>query len=192
MKTSLGAKTLLYPTPVLVVGTYDPQGNPNVMTAAWGGIACSSPPCLAVSLRAATASHGYIMARQAFTVSLPSEEFAAQADFFGIVSGRDHDKFEELGLTPVASDLVDAPYIGEFPLVIECKVVAIHELGLHTQFVGEILDVKVDDDLLTEKQTVNLALLKPIVYSPDGRAYYGLGRLVGKSHSIGRDLLGKD
>lgn len=189
MKTSLGAKTLLYPTPVLVIGTYDEQGRPNVMTAAWGGIACGKPPCVTVSLRAATASHGHIMARQAFTISLPSEENAAQADYIGIVSGRDHNKFEELGLTPVASELVDAPYVGEYPFVVECKVVATHELGLHTQFIGEILDVKVDEELVTEG-IVALDLLKPIMYSPDGRAYYGIGELVGDAYSIGKDLIG--
>ena len=63
LKTSMGAKTLIYPTPVLVVGTYDAEGEPNVMTAAWGGVACSNPPCVSVSLRAATASHGNIMER---------------------------------------------------------------------------------------------------------------------------------
>lgn len=191
MKTSLGAKTLLYPTPVLVVGSYDEQGNPNVMTAAWGGIACGKPPCIAISLRAATASHGNIMARKAFTISLPAQENAAQADYIGIVSGREHNKFEELGLTPVASDLVDAPYVGEFPFVVECNVVAVHELGLHTQYIGEIMDVKVDEELVSDG-TVALELLKPIMYSPDGRAYYGVGEFVGKSHSIGRELIGGD
>ena len=145
MKKSMGAKTILYPTPVLVVGTYDAEGRANAMTAAWGGVACSKPPCVSVSLRAATASHGNIMARHAFTISLPGEANVAEADYCGIVSGRDHDKFAELGLTAVRSDLVDAPYIAEFPLVLECTVVAVHELGLHTQFIGEVRDVKVDE-----------------------------------------------
>ena len=109
MKKSLGAKALLYPTPVLAVGSYDAEGRPNVMTAAWGGIACSKPPCISVSLRSATASHGNITARKAFTISLPSREQAAQADYFGLVSGRNADKFAATGLTPVRSDLVDAP-----------------------------------------------------------------------------------
>ena len=77
MKKSLGAKTILYPTPVLVIGTYGADGRANAMTAAWGGIACSKPPCVSVSLRSATASHGNIMARKAFTISLPGEDNAA-------------------------------------------------------------------------------------------------------------------
>lgn len=83
MKKSLGAKTLVYPTPVFVVGTYDKAGKPNAMTASWGGICCSQPPCVAVSLRKATYTHGNILARKAFTISIPSEEYVKQADHFG-------------------------------------------------------------------------------------------------------------
>jgi flavin reductase (DIM6/NTAB) family NADH-FMN oxidoreductase RutF len=186
MKKSLGAKTILYPTPVLVVGTYDADGEANAMTAAWGGVACSKPPCVSVSLRSATASHGNIMARKAFTISLPGEANAAQADYFGVVSGRDHDKFEELGLTPVRSDLVDAPYIAEFPLVLECQVAAVHELGLHTQFIGEIQDVKVDESVLDAGGGIDLAKLAPILYMMGAGGYYGVGELVGKAYSIGK------
>src|SRR5665647_2199349 len=123
VKQSLGAKTLLYPTPVLVVGSYHADGRPNVMTAAWGGIACSKPPCVSVSLRAATATHGNIVARKAFTISLPSGAQAAAADYFGLVSGRKTDKFAATGLTPVRAEFVDAPCVAEFPLVVECAVV---------------------------------------------------------------------
>lgn len=191
MKKSLGAKTILYPTPVMVVGSYDAAGRANVMVAAWGGIACSKPPCVSVSLRSATSSHGNIMARRAFTISLPSEAHAAQADYFGIVSGRDQDKFKVAGLTAVRSDVVDAPYVGEFPLVLECSVVAVHELGLHTQFVGEIKDVKVDDALLGADGRVDLDRLRPILFAPDQQAYFGIGAFVGKAFSMGKGLAGR-
>jgi flavin reductase (DIM6/NTAB) family NADH-FMN oxidoreductase RutF len=186
MKKSVGAKTILYPTPVLVVGTYDAQGRANAMTAAWGGVACSKPPCVSVSLRSATASHGNIMARKAFTISLPGEANAAQADYCGVVSGREHDKFDELGLTAVRSDLVDAPYIAEFPLVLECDVVAVHELGLHTQFIGEVRDVKVDESVLDSAGGIDLARLAPIMYMMGAGGYYGVGELVGAAYSIGK------
>jgi flavin reductase (DIM6/NTAB) family NADH-FMN oxidoreductase RutF len=190
MKKSLGAKTLLYPTPVLVVGTYDENGRANAMTAAWGGVASSKPPCVSVSLRAATASHGAIMARHAFTISIPGEGNAAAADFFGIESGRDHDKFAESGLTPVRSDLVDAPYVGEFPLVLECSVIEVHELGLHTQFIGEVLDAKIDEALLTEDGHVDVERLRPILFAMNPGTYYGIGELVGKAYSIGKSIQG--
>lgn len=191
MKRSLGAKTILYPTPVLVIGTYDADGRANAMTAAWGGIACSKPPCVSVSLRSATASHGNIMRRKAFTISLPSEDNAAQADYFGLVSGRDHDKFQDLGLTAVPSDLVDAPYVAEFPLVLECAVVAVHELGLHTQFIGEIMDAKADDTLIGADGRVDMASLRPIVFAMDSGSYYAIGSFVGKAYSIGKDAAGR-
>src|ERR1035438_5425839 len=130
MKQSLGAKTLVYPTPVFVVGTYDQEGKPNVITASWGGICCSQPPCIAVSLR------------KAFTISIPSEEHVQEADYFGLVSGRNEDKFAATKLTPVRAELVDAPYVKEFSLIVECKLAHRIELGLHTQFVGEVMDVK--------------------------------------------------
>ena len=106
MKKSIGGKTLVFPAPVLIVGTYDNDHRPNVMAVAWGGICCSQPPCVAVSLRKATYSYGNIVSRQAFTVNIPSEEQVREADYFGMASGRDEDKFQRSGLTPVASQLV--------------------------------------------------------------------------------------
>jgi flavin reductase (DIM6/NTAB) family NADH-FMN oxidoreductase RutF len=91
MKRSIGAKTVLYPTPVLIVGTFDAEGKPNMMAAAWGGICCSRPPCVAVSLRKATYTYGNIVAREAFTLSIPSEAYVKEADYVGLVSGRNED-----------------------------------------------------------------------------------------------------
>ena len=112
MKKSIGAKTLVYPSPAFVIGTYDKDGRPNVMTAAWAGICCSKPPCVSVSLRKARYSYDNIVARKAFTVNVPSEQYVRETDYFGIVSGRKKDKFAASGLTPVKSDLVDAPFVG--------------------------------------------------------------------------------
>ena len=136
MKHSLGARTLLFPTPVLMVGTYDQAGKPNLMNAAWGGICCSQPPCIAVSLRKATYSHSCITERKAFTVGIACESRMVEADYVGIASGRDVDKFAATGMTPVRSELVDAPYAAEFPVVLECRLLHVVEIGLHTQFIG--------------------------------------------------------
>lgn len=188
MKRSIGAKTVLYPTPVLVVGTYDSEGRPNATTAAWGGICCSKPPCLAVSFRAATMAHGNIMARKAFTVSVPSAAHVREADYFGVVSGRDADKFAVTGMTPVRSELVDAPYVGEFPLVLECAVLHVHELGLHTQFIGEILDVKIDEGCLDEEGDPDAGRIAPFFFAPQDGHYYGRAVRIAKAMSIGREL----
>lgn len=188
MKKSLGAKTIVYPTPVLLVGTYDDAGKPNAMTAAWGGICCSSPPSVAVSMRKATYSHGNIVRRKAFTVNVPSEHHVKEADYCGIVSGRTEDKFAATGLTPIRSELVDAPLIQECPLVLECRLAHTFELGLHTQFVGEILDVKIDEEALGHDGLPDVEKLLPISFAPESRFYYGIGRLLGKAFSIGKTL----
>jgi flavin reductase (DIM6/NTAB) family NADH-FMN oxidoreductase RutF len=188
MKKSIGAKTILYPTPVLIVGTYDKAGKPNVMTVAWGGICCSSPPCVSISVREATYTYGNLMDEKAFTISIPSENYVKQADFIGIASGKDTDKFAATGLTPVKSDVVNAPYVGEFPLVLECKIIHTHKIGLHTQFIGEILDIKADESVIGEKGP-EMDKVKPFLWAPDQtRGYYSVGGFLGKAFSIGKDL----
>jgi len=186
MKTSLGAKTLICPAPVWCVGSYDEAGKPNVMTIAWGGICCSSPPCVTISLRKATYTYGNIVARGAYTLSVPSEQHVRQADYFGIATGRKEDKFSLSGLTPVRSELVDAPYVREFPMVLECRVIHHYEIGLHTHFVGEILDVKVEDNVLTEAGLPDIEKIRPIIFSPEARQYHGVGRWLGKAFSVGK------
>ena len=146
MKKSIGPRTMAFPTPVWVVGTYDANDKPNAMTAAWASICCSKPPAIGVSLRKATYSYGNIVARQAFTISIPSEAHVREADYLGMATGKEVNKFAATRLTPVASDLVDAPYVGEFPLILECKLIHTLEIGLHTLFIGEILDVKADEE----------------------------------------------
>ncbi len=184
MKVSLSAGTLA-PAPMYIVGTYDEDGRANMMTAAWAGICCSKPPCLTVSLREATYSYHNILARKAFTVNIPGEEQAAAADYFGLVSGRDTDKLADTGLTAVKSSLVDAPYIEEFPLVLECSLFRTVELGLHTMFVGEIRDVKAEESVLGEGKSLDLGRVKPFFFSPGDRVYYRIGEKLGPAFSIG-------
>jgi flavin reductase (DIM6/NTAB) family NADH-FMN oxidoreductase RutF len=187
MKQSIGAKTIAFPTPTWVVGTYDMNGKPNAMTAAWAGICCSNPPCISVSLRKATYSYAGIVENKAFTVSIPSENYVKEADYFGITSGRDEDKFRSTCLTPVRSDLVSAPYIGEFPVIIECKLLHTLQIGLHTLFVGEILDVKADEYVLDEKGNPDIEKVRPVIYGTGNRSYYGIGCELGKAFSIGKE-----
>ena len=188
MKKSIGAKTIVYPAPILVIGTYDREGKPNVMTAAWGGICCSSPPCVAVALRKATYTYGAIDVQQEFTISIPSESHVKEADYFGMVSGKSNNKFAQAGLTPVKADTVNAPYVKEFPLVLECKVIHTIEIGLHTQFIGQIMDVKVDEEYLTEKGAPDINKIKPFLFAVESSGYYGLGRYLGDAFSVGREI----
>jgi len=188
MKIPMGAKTLVYPTPVWVVGTYDRAGKPNIMTAAWGGICCPKPPCVTVSLRKATYTYDCIVNRKSYTISMPSEAHAKEADYSGTVSGKNTDKFMATGLTPVRSDLVDAPYVKEFPVVLECRLLHTLEIGLHTQFIGEIIDVKADESVLGDNGMPDILKIKPLVFDPGNTGYYGIGTSIGKAFSIGKTI----
>ena len=190
MKKSIGAKTIVFPTPVFIVGTYDKVGKPNAMTVAWGGICCSSPPCVAISLRKATYTYGNLMEHKAFTVNIPPETHVEEADYFGMVSGRDKDKFSVTGLSPIKSDLVNAPYIKEFPLALECKVIHDFEIGLHTQFIGEILDIKADESVLGEKGLPDINKVNPILFDPSHRNYYEIGAFLANGFSVGKEISG--
>lgn len=190
MKKSLGAKTLLFPTPVMVVGTYDHAGKPNLMIAAWGGICCSHPPCISISLRKATYTYASIVERKAFTIGIACESKVAEVDFIGMTSGRDIDKFQQTGLTVVRSESVDAPYASEFPVVIECALIHTIELGLHTQFIGEIVDVKADAEVLQPDGLPDFMKLQTIVFDTAHPAYHRVGPLVAPAFSIGEQIRG--
>ena len=188
MKKSLGAKTIACPSPVWCVGSYDRDRKPNIMTASWAGICCSTPPAVSVSLRKATYTYQSLLDSGAFTVNIPSKNFLEEVDYIGTVSGRDTDKFQVAGLTPVDSAKVNAPYVKEFPLVIECKLIHHHEIGLHTQFIGEIVDGIVDMDAISKDGKADMGKIQPFLFSAADRTYYGIGQCIGKAFETGKDL----
>lgn len=182
MKKSIGAKTFGMPLPVWLVGTYDEQGNPNIMSVAWGGICCTYPPCIAISLQkhpTPRASHANIVRNKAFTINIPASSQLLESDYAGIASGRNTDKFASTRLTPVKSDIVQAPYIQEFPMIIECRLLQIVEIGSETQFIGEIMDVKAEEQVLGENGLPVAKKLNPLIYSSTDRMYYDIGSALG-------------
>ena len=189
MKISIGAKDIVFPTPVFIVGTYCEDGKPNAMNVAWGGICSSNPPCIAISIRQQRCTYENILRRRAFTVNLPSEKYVKEADYFGMVSGKTADKFKTTDLTPVKSDLVDAPYIKEFPFIIECKVIDIYQISEHTQIIGEILDIKVDDNCINKGGLPNIEAIKPLLFDPAGSKYHAIGSEITQAFSAGRVLM---
>jgi flavin reductase (DIM6/NTAB) family NADH-FMN oxidoreductase RutF len=188
MKRSLGARTLAFTTPVWVIAVYDERGKPNAMTASWAGICCSRPPSVSVSLRKATYTYGCITHRRAFTVNVPPRRYVREVDYLGLASGRDRDKFAATGLTPLRSEAVDAPVVAEFPLALECELVRSIELGLHTMFIGEIRDVKADEEVLDANGLPDPEKVAPLVFSPEVRVYHGLGEALGKAFSVGHEF----
>jgi flavin reductase (DIM6/NTAB) family NADH-FMN oxidoreductase RutF len=121
--------------------------------------------------------------QQAFTVNIPSESFVKEADFAGIFSGKDMDKFQACGLTPVKAEQVDAPYIKEFPMVLICKLIHTFEIGVHTQFIGEIIDVLVEENCLNEQNKPILEKIKPFIYDSSESAYYTVGKKIMQAYT---------
>lgn len=186
MKQSLGARPAAYPLPVFVVGTYDHAGRPNAMVAAWAGICSSDPPAIAVSIRKERYTYRNLMEKREFTVSIPSVGFLAETDYLGMVSGAEADKFAATGLTPVRSALVDAPFVREFPVVLECRVINRVAIGSHVQFIGEILDVKVDDSVLGTDGKPDLAKVNALAFDALRSDYVTMGAVAGKAFAAGR------
>jgi len=186
MKVSIGAKTVGTPTPLWVIGSYDENNRANIMTAAWGGICCSEPPCVTVSLRKSRHSFDSIVKREAFTVNIPNRAHIKEADYAGIVSGSDTNKFGQSGLTAVRSDVVDAPYVSEFPLIIECKLIKTVELGIHIQLIGQIIDIKVNKEALGDNGLPDLLRMDTVIYDSGQRNYLGMGEKVADAFSVGK------
>lgn len=178
MKKSIGKKTLIYTHPVFIIGTYDRKNIPNIMAVSWGGICCSKPPCIAISLRKATYTYDNISYHQAFTVNIPSIQYVKEADFVGVFSGREIEKFKELGLTPLKSDLVNAPIVKEFPVNVICRLFKTLEIGLHTQFIGEILDVLADEETLGTNGYPQIEKVQPFIYDSSSTSYYSIGNRI--------------
>jgi flavin reductase (DIM6/NTAB) family NADH-FMN oxidoreductase RutF len=161
------------------------------MTVAWGGICCSAPPCVAVSVRKATYTFGNLISQKCFTVNIPSEKQIKEADYFGMVSGKHEQKFKVTGLTPIKSEKINAPYIKEFPLILECRLIHTIELGLHTQFIGEIIDVMADSEALTPSGLSDIEKVRPLIFDPELHRYFGIGNFLGKAFEKGSSLLNK-
>ncbi len=192
-KRSLGPAPLLYPEPALLIATYDPQGKPNLMTAAWAGICVSDPVSLMVAIQPPRWTHDALLERKSFTVCVPSEKLVEQTDFSGLVSGRKFDKFAVCGFTPVRAQYVDAPYVAECPVILECSLAQHHRIGTHTIMIAEIKDVKADEDCLDESgRFPDIEKVLPIIFDCGSKNYYGLGKKIGKGWSCGKTLLKKD
>ncbi|MDY0184472.1 MAG: flavin reductase family protein [Desulfuromonadaceae bacterium] len=185
MKKSLGAQTLVFPTPVFLLGTYAADGQPNMMNAAWGGICCSEPPCVMVSVQKKRYTYASLVEQQAFSINLLGTDHVIAADYYGIASGRDLNKIEACGQHVSRGEFVNAPCLEEAYLVLECRLKSSIELGSHTMFVGEIIEVKIDPTCLDEKGNVDVRKMDPLMFMPGVREYYAVGEFIGKAFAVG-------
>ena len=180
-RTNFGAKPLMYPQPVLIIGSYDENGVPNAMNAAWGITTDFKEISISLSEHKTTDN---LAKRGAFTVSMATEDQVVACDYVGIESGRKvPDKFEKAGFHATKSEFVDAPLIDELPLALECKVKSFTD-GI---LVGEIVNVSADDSVITDGK-VDMKKLRPIAFDPFNNAYVGIGEKVGNAFSDGAKL----
>lgn len=168
---------MLYPLPAVLVSAADPEGHDNIMTIAWAGTICTNPPMVSISVRPSRYSYNMIRDTGEFVINLTTRELVFAADYCGVRSGRDVDKFMELGLTREKADFVKAPMIGESPVSIECRVKEIKELGSHHMFLAEVLAVHADEKYMDEQGRFDLNRSCPIVYSHG--EYLETGKRVG-------------
>lgn len=184
MRKNFGAKPILYPQPVFIIGSYDENGTPDAMNAAWGGISEANQISMCLSAGHKTVKN--ILARGAFTVSMATAEQLVACDYVGIVSANDvPNKMEKAGFHTVKSENVDAPLIEELPLAVECKLISYDEETC--RMVGEIINVCADERILIDG-VIDPMKLRPITYDGMNHAYYVLGEKVGNAFKDGAAL----
>ena len=184
MRKDFGANPWFYPLPVLIIGTYDENGKPDAMNAAWGGLYDTYLVELCLSADHKTTKN--IKAKGAFTISFADAENVAACDYVGIVSANNTpDKMEKSGLTAVKSEKVDAPLFTQLPLTLECKFVRTTEEG---NVIGEIVNISADERILGEDGKIDLAKFRPISYEPVHNGYHVLGERVGSAFHDGLSL----
>ena len=185
MRKNFGPKTMCYPMPVYIIATYNADGTPNAMNAAWGGISESQEITICVGSGHRTAKN--FKARGAFTVSMATAKYMAACDYVGLVSGnREPNKFAKAGFHATKSPFVDAPLIDELPMALECRVISYDDETC--RLVGEIVNVCADESVLDENGKIDLAKLQPITYDPMYRQYLVLGEKVGNAFCDGMAL----
>lgn len=172
------ASNMLYPVPAVLIGCRDEEGRDNLMTAAWAGTVCSDPVMVSVSIRKERYSHDIIERTGEFTISLTTRKLTRAADYCGVKSGRDTDKFREMKLTALESLKVGAPGVGESPVVLECRVKEVLHLGSHDMFIAEVVNVSVDERYLNDKGKLELDKADLTAYSHG--EYFALGEKLGK------------
>lgn len=178
MKKNLGAKAILYPMPVLVVGTYDENGVANAMTAAWGGISEETEITICISDEHKTAKN--LEVHKGFTVGIADVANMKAADFVGIVSGnKDSAKVEKTGWTVEKSSFVDAPIFAELPMVLECEVISYDAPSC--RLIGRIVNVAAEERVFNEDGKLDIAKFNPITYDPMNHTYHAIGECVGKA-----------
>lgn len=185
MRKNLKPKAYIYPLPVLIIGTYDENGVPNAMNAAWGTVCDMARVSICIDKGHKTIKN--LMKTKEFTVAIADKNNVIQADYVGVVSGnKEPNKLAKTGWTITKSEFVNAPVINELPLVLECRLVSYNEES--EICIGEVVNVSVDENILDKKGKIDLTKFKPICYDTCNNSYYSLGEKVGSAFVDGHRL----
>lgn len=180
-RRDLKPASILYPTPVVLATSIDENGEPNVCTLAASGILAGNPPHVSISIRPSRYSHALISKSNEYVLNIPTATIVRETDYCGIVSGRTIDKFKVTKLTPVEAKIVKPPIISECPISLECKVKDTIKFGSHDVFVGEVVNLSVDESVLGESRNIDYTKLRPITWNPITEEYHSLGERLGKA-----------
>jgi len=191
MKTSFGPQKIMFPLPtaLVVTGTIDKA---NIVTIAWVSLLSSMPPTLGISVGNRGFSAEQIKKNKHFTVNIAGADIVTEADFCGISSGRDVNKFEKTGLTAMPSKHIASPIIKECPVNYECKLTGIHTVGATNHFIGEIVEIYIDTDKLKDNNdytSIDIERINPLIYIGGAREYRKIGEKIGDAYSIGKKIL---
>lgn len=184
MRKNFGAKPITYPQPVFIIASYDENGKPDAMNAAWGGICGDKEISMCLSAGHKTVKN--ILERKAFTVSMATADKVAECDYVGIVSAnKEPDKLAKAGLHTAKSEFVDAPVIEELPMAVECRLVSYDQKSMI--MIGEIVNVSADESVLTDGK-IDPDKLRPITFDPMNNTYRVIGGVVGTAFGEGNKL----
>jgi len=185
MRKNFGTKEMCYPMPVFIIGTYNEDGSPNAMNAAWGGVTEDAQLTICVESTHKTAEN--LQKRKAFTVSMGTAQYVKACDYVGIVSGnKEPGKFAKAGFHATKSQFVDAPLIDELPMALECELVSYDPE--RCLLIGRVVNVCVDENYLDGSGKVDVAKLQPITFDPVHHKYLVLGEAVGQAFHDGLAL----
>ena len=187
MKRNIRPRAMMYPAPAVVASAYDSDGNADACTLAFAAMCSHHPPAVMIAINSTLKRKtlASILEKGEFCIGFPSVENASEADYLGIESGYNVNKIENINFTTKRAEFVDAPIIDEFKVSVECRVMAINEIGSHTQITGEIVNIQADNDVLDDKDKVILERLNPLAYDDVTHSYYMMGERIDDAFKMG-------
>ena len=169
---------MLYPIPAVLVSTRGRDGKDNLFTVAWTGTVCTDPAMVYISVRKSRYSYKALHETGVFAINLTTEKLARAADYCGVKSGRDHDKWKDCALTKEEAGKIPVSLVSESPVNIECRITEEKDLGSHVMMLAQVLSVHADTAFMDENGRFMLEAAHPVVYSHG--TYFSLGKRLGK------------